>query len=160
MEPLEEMEMPVEEQARIAEEFLGGLLDAFGAEAELACTIDEETVTLDVTGADVGMLLGPKGSTLQALEELARTSVHRRTEGRTARINVDVGGYRAKRREALERFALQLADKVRESGREQALEPMPAADRKVVHDAIAPLEGVTTTSEGEEPRRRVVVSRV
>jgi spoIIIJ-associated protein len=74
-------------------------------------------------------------------------------------VNVDVAGYREKRRAALQGFALGLAEKVRESGREQALEPMTAADRKVVHDAIAPLEDITTISEGEEPRRRVVVRR-
>ena len=100
---------------------------------------------------------GPKGATLQAIEELVRTVVQRRTEGHGARIHVDVGGYRAKRRAALERFALELAEQVRESGEDRALEPMSASDRKVVHDAIATLDGVTTTSEGEEPRRRVVV---
>jgi spoIIIJ-associated protein len=151
--------MPVEEQARIAEEFLEGLVDAFGAEAEVECTIDGDTVTLDVEGAQVGMLVGPKAVTLQAVEELVRTVVHRRTEGRGARINVDVGGYRARRREQLSRFAVDLAEKVRASGRPQELEPMSAGDRKVVHDAIAELEGVATTSEGEEPRRRVVVRR-
>ncbi len=86
-----------------------------------------------------------------------RTVVQRRTEGHGTRINVDVAGYRARRREALAHFAEELAGKVRESGKDQALEPMPPADRKVVHDTIAELEGVTTMSEGEEPLRRVVV---
>ena len=81
--------------------------------------------------------MGPKGATLQAIEELVRTVVQRRTEGHGARIHVDVGGYRAKRREALERFALDLAEQVRESGEDRALEPMSASDRKVVHDAVA-----------------------
>jgi spoIIIJ-associated protein len=152
--------MPVEEQARIAEEFLEGLVDAFGAEAEVDCTIDGDTVVLDVEGAQVGMLVGPKAVTLQAIEELVRTVVHRRTEGRGARINVDVGGYQVRRREQLSRFAVELAEKVRESGRTQELEPMSASDRKVVHDAIAELDGVATASEGEDPRRRVVVRRV
>ena len=154
-----ETEMPVEEQARIAEEFLAGLVEAFGADAEVECTIDDDTVTLDVEGPQVGTLVGPKAVTLQAIEELVRTVVHRRAEGRGARINVDVGGYRARRREQLRQFALDLAEKVRTSGRTQELEPMSASDRKVVHDAVAELEGVATTSEGEEPRRRVVVRR-
>jgi spoIIIJ-associated protein len=151
-------EVPVEEQAQEAETFTRGLIEAFGAPATVATIIDEEGgVLVDVTGQDLGLLVGPRGATLQAIEELVRTVVQRRTEGRGARINVDVGGYRAKRREALARFAEELAEKVRETGRNQALEPMPPADRKVVHDTIAELDGVTTMSEGEEPRRRVVV---
>jgi len=151
-------EVSVQEQAKEAEAFTRGLVDAFGAPAEVATTIDEEGgVLVDVTGDNLGLLVGPRGATLQAIEELVRTVVQRRTEGRGTRINVDVGGYRAKRRAALARFAEEQADKVRESGQDQALEPMPAADRKVVHDAIAELDGVDTISEGEEPYRRVVV---
>jgi spoIIIJ-associated protein len=151
-------EVSVEEQAHEAETFTRGLVDAFGAPAQVATIIDDEGgVLVDVTGADLGLLVGPRGATLQAIEELVRTVVQRRTEGHGTRINVDVAGYRARRREALARFAEELASKVRDSGRDQALEPMPPADRKVVHDTIADLEGVTTVSEGEEPRRRVVV---
>jgi spoIIIJ-associated protein len=154
-------EVSVQEQAREAEEFTRGLVVAFGSPAAVATTIDEEGgVLVDVTGENLGLLVGPRGATLQAIEELVRTVVQRRTEGRGTRINVDVGGYRAKRRVALARFAEELADKVRESGRDQALEPMPAADRKVVHDTIAELDGVDTISEGEEPNRRVVVRPV
>jgi spoIIIJ-associated protein len=152
-----ETDVPVEDQARAAEDFVQGLLEAFGADAAVAIVTDDESILVDVTGEDVGLLVGPKGATLQAIEELVRTVVQRRTEGHGVRINVDVGGYRAKRREALEQFANQLAEKAKETGRDQALEPMSALDRKTVHDAIAPLEGVSTISEGEEPRRRVVV---
>src|ERR1700674_2318412 len=152
-------DVSVEEQAQEAETFTRGLVDAFGAPAAKVATIidDEGGILVDVTGSDLGLLVGPRGATLQAIEELVRTVVQRRTEGHGTRINVDVAGYRARRREALSQFAEELATKVRESGRDQALEPMPPADRKVVHDTIAELEGVTTMSEGEEPRRRVVV---
>jgi spoIIIJ-associated protein len=151
-------EVSVEEQAHEAETFTRGLVDAFGADAQVATIIDDEGgVLVDVTGSDLGLLVGPRGATLQAIEELVRTVVQRRTEGHGTRINVDVAGYRARRRAALAQFAAELATKVRDSGRDQALEPMPPADRKVVHDTIAELEGVTTVSEGEEPRRRVVV---
>jgi len=154
-------EVSVEEQAHEAETFTRGLVDAFGAPAQVATIIDDDGgVLVDVTGSDLGLLVGPRGATLQAIEELVRTVVQRRTEGHGTRINVDVAGYRARRREALAHFAEELAGKVRESGRDQALEPMPPADRKVVHDTIAELEGVTTVSEGEEPRRRVVVRPV
>jgi len=151
-------EVPVEEQAREAETFTRGLIEAFGSPARVAVRIDEDGgVLVDVTGSDLGLLVGPRGATLQAIEELVRTVVQRRTEGHGTRINVDVAGYRAKRRQALAGFAEDLAGEVRDTGRERALEPMPAADRKVVHDTIAAIDGVTTVSEGEEPRRRVVV---
>ena len=152
-----EIDVSVEEQARSAEEFTRALMEAFGADAGVAARIEDDAVLVDVTGEDLGLLVGPKGATLAAIEELVRTVVQRRTEGHGTRIKVDVGGYRARRREALTSFVEELAQRVTESGQEIALEPMSPADRKVVHDALAPLEGVTTVSEGEEPRRRVVV---
>lgn len=150
-------EVPIGEQADVADEFLRGLMAAFGVRAEVSVRIDDDVVLVDVEGNDLGLLVGPKGATLRAIEDLVRTVVQRRTDGHGARIHVDVGGYQAKRRAALERFAVELADRVRETGRELALEPMPAADRKVVHDTVAGIEGVVTVSEGEEPRRRVVL---
>jgi spoIIIJ-associated protein len=148
----------VEEQAEEAADFTRGFVEALAVDAEVSTRReDDDVVIVDIDGPDLGLLVGPKGATLQAIEELVRTVVQRRTEGHGARIHVDVSGYRAKRRAALERFALDLAAQVRESGEDRALEPMSASDRKVVHDAVATLDGVTTTSEGEEPRRRVVV---
>jgi spoIIIJ-associated protein len=155
-EPVDDV--TVEEQAEEAADFTRGLVDALAVDADVSTRReDEDVVIVDIEGPDLGLLVGPKGATLQAIEELVRTVVQRRTEGHGARIHVDVGGYRAKRRAALERFALDLAEQVRDSGEDRALEPMSASDRKVVHDAVATLDGVTTTSEGEEPRRRVVV---
>lgn len=149
----------VEEQGDAAAEFTRGLVVAFGYEAEVSTRReDDDTVIVDVSGADLGLLVGPKGATLHAIEELVRTAVQRQTEGHGARIHVDVGGYRAKRRAALGQFAIGVAEEVRESGEGRALEPMSASDRKAVHDAVADLAGVTTTSEGEDPRRRVVIS--
>jgi spoIIIJ-associated protein len=151
-------EVPVEEQAAAAAAFTRGLVEAFAADAEVVTTIDDDAVLVEVSGRDLGLLVGQKGATLQAIEELVRTVVQRQTEGHGARINVDVAGYRAKRRAALEAFAQELAEQVRSSGKGQSLEPMSASDRKVVHDAVAEIAGVTTASEGEEPRRRVVIS--
>jgi spoIIIJ-associated protein len=148
----------VEEQAAAAADFTSGLVEAFGVKAEVTTRReDDDVVIVDIEGPDLGLMVGPKGATLHAIEELVRTVVQRRTEGHGTRLHVDVGGYRAKRRAALERFALDLAEQVRESGEDRALEPMSASDRKVVHDAVATVDGVSTTSEGEEPRRRVVV---
>ena len=154
----EQADISVEEQADQAVEFTRGLVEAFGAKAEVASHLeDEDTVLVDVTGDNLGLLVGPRGATLAAVEELVRTVVQRQTGGHGARVHVDVGGYRAKRREALSEFARQLAERVREEDAEQSLEPMGASDRKVVHDVVAEMEGVSTTSEGEEPRRRVVI---
>ena len=119
--------------------------------------IDDDVVLVEVDGDDLGLLVGPKGATLHAIEELVRTVVQRQTDGHGARIHVDVAGYRAKRREALDEFTQELAEKVLESGSPMALEPMSATDRKVVHDTAAEIDGVATESEGEEPRRRVVL---
>jgi len=149
----------VEEQADAAADFTRGLVVAFGYDAEVTTRReDEDTVIVDVAGADLGLLVGPKGVTLHAIEELVRTAVQRQTEGHGARIHVDVGGYRAKRRAALGQFAIGIAEEVLASGEGRELEPMSASDRKAVHDAVADVAGVTTTSEGEDPRRRVVIS--
>jgi spoIIIJ-associated protein len=154
----EQPEMPVEDQVDVAVEFTRGLIEAFGAKADLASRFeDEDTVLVDVTGDNLGLLVGPRGVTLAAIEELVRTVVQRQTGGHGVRVHVDVAGYRAKRREALSEFARQLAERVRDEGSEQVLEPMGAPDRKVVHDVVAEMDGVTTISEGEEPRRRVVI---
>ena len=154
-----DQDVPLREQADVGREFLVGLLASFQAVGEVAVRdVDDDTVELAVTGPDLGVLIGPSGSTLTALQEVTRTVVQRQTGGRNGRLLVDVGGYRKKRKEALERFTQSVAADVRETGVSKALEPMHAADRKVVHDTVNALEGVRTTSEGEEPRRRVVIS--
>jgi spoIIIJ-associated protein len=153
----EQTDVAIEDQAASAVDFVKGLLEAFGADGSVVSTIDEDFIHVDVEGSELGLLVGPKGATLSSVEELTRTVVQRRTGGHGARINVDVAGYRAKRRDALSAFTRSLIEKVRESGKELALEPMGAADRKVVHDTVAEVEGFSTISEGEEPRRRVVI---
>lgn len=151
-------DVPMEQQAEVARAFLVGLVDRFGAQATVDVRpIDDETVELAILGDDLGLLIGPKGQTLGAVQELARTVVQRKTGGRNGRLLVDVGGYRQARRDALERFTRQVADEVKASGRARALEPMSPADRKTVHDTVNDIDGVATTSEGEEPRRRVVI---
>ena len=152
-------DVTVEEQAAIISEFLDGLLEAYGVEGEVSSTaVDDETIELQVTGADLGLLIGPKGQTLAAIQDLGRTVVQRQAAGtHHGRVRVDIGGYRQRRREALERFAASVAAEVKASGTQRALEPMSAADRKVVHDTVNGIDGVATISEGEDLRRRVVV---
>jgi spoIIIJ-associated protein len=153
-------DVPLSEQGVIATEFLRGVLDRFGAPSATVGTheIDEDTLELRIEGQDLGLLIGPKGAALQSLQELTRTVVQRKTGARSGRLLVDVAGYRARRKEALERFAQKIADDVLSSATRVVLEPMNPADRKVIHDTINGIDGVSTSSEGEEPRRRVVVS--
>jgi predicted RNA-binding protein Jag len=149
--------VPVPEQAAHAAKFTDELVRAMGFNASVRTEIDGDDVTVHIDGDALGALVGPKGSTIQALEEVVRAAVQHFAGGHSAWMHVDVAGYRERRRQALADFACKIADEVKESGEERAMEPMTAADRKVVHDAIAEIEGVETTSEGEEPRRRVVV---
>jgi len=151
--------LTLEEQGESAREFVAGLIDEIGLSADVSTRIvDEETAEVVVEGQELGVLVGPGGATLAALQELARTFVQKRTGGQSSRIVVDVAGYRAKRTAALQRFAKQIAEEVTASGEERALEPMTAADRKVVHDTINDIDGLATRSEGEEPRRYIVIS--
>lgn len=147
----------VDDQSSAVLSFLEGLVDAFGVEADVTMRLsDDQALEAAIDGDDVGLLLGPRGQTLEAVQELARRALQTYTPD-SMRLRVDVGGYRERRRAALARFAEKVAQQVLESGEPASLEPMNAADRKVVHDTVNELDGVRTTSEGEEPRRRVVV---
>ncbi|MGK2947514.1 MAG: RNA-binding cell elongation regulator Jag/EloR [Acidimicrobiales bacterium] len=158
-ESIEMTDAQLTEQGEVVQGFLVDLLDAFGLDGDVTATPAEEgAIELAVTGDDLGLLIGPKGQTLQAVQELSRSVLQRQLPGEThARIRVDVGGYRARRKEALERFVRQIADDVKTSGVQKALEPMSPPDRKVVHDTVNEIDGVQTISEGEDSRRRVVI---
>ena len=149
--------LSIEEQADAARGFADELIRAFGVSAAVGAEVVDDDIELRIDGANLGVLVGPKGATLQALEELVRAVVQHAAGGQSARLHLDVAGYRQRRREALAAFVEQVADEVRASGNERALEPMGPPDRKVVHDTVADLDGVATTSVGEEPRRRVVI---
>jgi spoIIIJ-associated protein len=147
-------------QAAVVEEFLDGLLEAFGADGDLeSVALDEETYEVRAHGGELGLLIGPKGSTMQAVQDIARTAVQQVADGQlTGRVHIDIGGYRNKRRAALAEFATRLAESVRESGQPKVLEPMPPTDRKVIHDAVAELDGVISTSEGYDDQRHIVLA--
>jgi spoIIIJ-associated protein len=150
-----------EEQEKVAVDFLEGMLDVFDMDGQVAVAAepaDDDAIEMTVTGKELGLLVGPKGATLNALQELTRTVVQREADGaKTERLRVDVAGYRERRTAALQDFARKIAADVAESGNEKVLEPMGPADRKIVHDALNDMDGVETGSEGEEPRRRVVI---
>ena len=158
-EDVYEGQEPGGDPGELGEEFLRGLVSAFGVEGTVARhELDGgDTIELAVEGRDLGMLIGPRGQTLAAIQELTRTVVQRKAGDNHPRLVVDVGGYRMERRQALERFTRDVAAQVIASGMERVLEPMPPADRKVVHDTANTIDGVSTTSEGEDPRRRVVI---
>jgi spoIIIJ-associated protein len=152
--------LTIDEQAAAAARFTEQLVREFGLTAEVGAEVVDDDIELriDGEGSSLGVLVGPKGATLQALEELVRAVVQHAAGGQSARLHLDVASYRERRREALAAFVTQIAAEVREAGTERALEPMNPADRKVVHDTVADLDGVATSSVGEEPRRRVVIS--
>ncbi len=154
---VDEITVPIEEQAAAAGAFTEGLVGAFGLRALVSAVPGDDAVQVDVEGEDLGLLVGPKGVTLAAIEELVRAAVSRSTGGRSVRVYVDVAGYRRRRREALAAFVRTLAEEVRSTGAEKAMEPMPPADRKVIHDTVAELDGVETSSEGEDLQRHVVI---
>ncbi len=151
--------MTLEEQGEVGRAFLAGLLAEYGVSASVETRLlDEETVEIAAVGEDLGLLVGPRGSTLSALQDLTRAVVQRQCPSRTDRILVDVAGYREKRSAALKRFSTQIAEEVIASGQEKALEAMSPADRKAVHDAVNEIEGVSTRSEGEDPNRYIVIA--
>ena len=154
-----EESLTLEQQGEAAQQFLSGLVREFGLDATVSFTeVDEDTVQVAATGDDLGLLVGPRGATLAAVQDLTRTFVQRQSENRTDRILVDVGGYREKRTAALKRFTEGIVEEVRSSGEERALEPMSPADRKVVHDTVNEIDGVVTRSDGTEPSRYVVIA--
>lgn len=152
-------QVALSEQGEVARSFLTGLFGELDASVSIDVGIqeDDEIVTLSVNGENLGHFIGPRGTTLHSLQEVTRTVVQRKTGARSGRILVDVAHYREKRREALARFSRQVADEVLQTGEQRVLEPMNPGDRKVVHDTVNAIEGVATTSEGEEPRRRVII---
>jgi spoIIIJ-associated protein len=150
---------PIEEQAKVAAGFITGLLDAFGLEGTVETRIEEDVLYIDVEGPQTEALVGPKGSVMQSVHELTRTVVQRKTYG-APRMRIDIAGYRARRREALKIYTTKLAAQVVEEQDEAMLEPMNAADRKVIHDTVAEIDDVRSFSEGDEPRRAVVIAYV
>ncbi|MGH2730333.1 MAG: RNA-binding cell elongation regulator Jag/EloR [Actinomycetota bacterium] len=153
----DEAERPSPElTADTAREFVEGVVKAMGLDAEVTSSVDEDSAFVDVTGESLGVLIGRRGQTLDALQEIVRTAVQRRLRSRV-RLLVDVEGYRARRRASLADYARAMAERAKERGTEIELEPMNSFERKVVHDAVGEIEGASSFSEGEEPNRKVII---
>lgn len=155
--PREKVDVDPAVVGQAASEFLTGLVEAFGTTGTVSVNREDGEIEVRVEGADLGLLVGPGGATLLAIQDLTRVASQRRLGDQDTRLRIDIAGYRERRREALSRFATKVADEVKETGSARMLEPMSSADRKIVHDTLVEYEGVTTRSEGEDPRRRVVV---
>ena len=138
-------------------DFLNGLVSAFGTTGQVSVNREGEEIEVRVDGTELGLLVGPGGGTLLAIQDLTRVASQRRLGDQDTRLRVDIAGYRERRRAALGRFAEKVAEEVKATGSARRLEPMNSADRKIVHDTLIEFEGVTTRSEGEDPKRRVVV---
>jgi spoIIIJ-associated protein len=154
-------QMELETQSEIVEAFVTGLLDEMGLDARVVSTIEDDRLSVEAQGLNLGLAIGHRGETVRAITEIARTIVQRRSEGDAVGfLSVDVGGYRERRRTFLEEFARNQADAVLDDGRARALEPMGSADRKVIHDTVSEIDGVETESEGSDRDRRVVIRPV
>lgn len=150
--------VPVTTVRDAATTFLEGLFAAAGLTARIDSTIDGDEIEVMVHGDELTMFVGPRGSTLTTLQDVTRVVSQRRLGDHDTRLRVDVGGYRERRREALGRFAVQMADEVKASGVARVLEPMSSADRKIIHDTLSGVDGIETRSEGDDPQRRVVIA--
>lgn len=138
-------------------EFLKGILNHFNVDTKMTVEEDEEQIKINFEGRNVGALIGKHGSTLDALQYLTSLVVNRDTEKRK-RIILDAESYRAKRQQALEKLAENMARKVIRTKKSVVLEPMLPNERRIIHTVLQNYEGVCTKSIGEEPNRRVVIS--
>ncbi|MGH2630282.1 MAG: RNA-binding cell elongation regulator Jag/EloR [Actinomycetota bacterium] len=149
----------LEEQADAAADFIEELLSRMDIDAIAEPNEQAGHMYVDILDGpeeDMSLLIGRHGQTLEAIQELTRMAVGRRLDQRV-RIIVDVEDYRKRREEQLEERSREIAERVREIGREEELEPMNSYERKLVHDAVADIEGVETISKGEDPERYVVI---
>ena len=146
----------VEADTERAGDFLEGLLDALDVDGDITTWVDEVGGHIDLEGSDLDMLVGSNGETLDALQELTRLAVLRQSK-RRVRLLLDINGFRARHREQLVSVVKATAEQVIKSQEDHEFQPMTPAERKIVHDAVAAIDGVRTESLGEEPNRRVVI---
>jgi len=145
----------LEEEGEIAADYIEGLLDIADLDGDIDMDVEGDRAVVSVVGATLDELVGDDGEVLEALQELTRLAVHRRT-GARARLMLDVGGFRARRRTELAELGRSVAEEVSRTGEPKKLRAMSPFERKIIHDAVA-LAGLRSESEGEEPNRRVVV---
>lgn len=143
-------------QSEIAADYIEGLLDILDVDGDIDELVYNGRPMVEVVGGRLTNLIGHRGATLEALQELSRLAIYRRT-GEPSRLLLDVGGFRAARRKELTAVAKNAIEKVKRYGEPVRLEPMTAFERKCVHDVINATPGVESESEGVEPNRRVII---
>ncbi len=147
------------EEGEIAGDYLEQLLDVLDFDGDIDLDVDGDRAVVSIDGGDdLTKLVGRKGEVLDALQELTRLAVQQAT-GDRSRLMLDIARWRADRRERLARLGREVAERVLASGEKESLDPMTPFERKIVHDAVAGVDGVVSESEGAEPKRRVVVLR-
>lgn len=146
----------LEHEGEVAADYLEELLDICDLDGDLDLDVEGDRAVVAIVGDGLDQLVGERGKVLDALQELTRLAVLAQT-GQRSRLMLDVAGYRAKRRAELTRLGTEAAEAVLGSGQSKRLSPMNPFERKVVHDAVAAVDGVHSESEGEEPQRRIVV---
>ncbi|MCK8613889.1 Jag family protein [Gordonia sp. C13] len=145
------------EEGEIAGDYLEQLLDVLDFDGDIDLDVDGDRAVVSIDGGDdLTKLVGRKGEVLDALQELTRLAVQQAT-GERSRLMLDIARWRADRRDRLARLGREVAERVLKSGEREALDPMTPFERKIVHDAVAAVDGVVSESEGAEPKRRVVV---
>lgn len=148
------------EEGEIAGDYLEQLLDVLDFDGDIDLDVDGDRAVVSIDGGkDLSKLVGRRGEVLDALQELTRLAVQQAT-GERSRLMLDIARWRAGRRERLVGLGTEVAQRVLASGEREALDPMTPFERKIVHDAVAAVDGVVSESEGAEPKRRVVVIKV
>lgn len=145
------------EEGEVAGDYLEQLLDILDFDGDIDLDVEGDRATVSIEGSDeLNKLVGSEGAVLDAIQELTRLAVQQEL-GDRSRLMLDIAGWRAAKREALTEKGRVIAQQVLESGEPEEMEPMSPFERKIIHDAIAEIDGVSSDSTGVEPKRRVVV---
>jgi spoIIIJ-associated protein len=146
-----------ETAARQAKELLGKIMGLMNLDVDIDLIEKDEKVLININGPDLGILIGRRGETLDALQYLVNLSANKNIEKRK-RIFIDIEGYRKRREDTLKKLAFKLADKARQRGRNVILEPMNSMERRIIHTALQGRDDIYTFSEGEEPYRKIIIA--
>jgi len=146
-----------DDPGKLAEDFIQQICKTMGVNANTQSSKDGEHWHIDITGPELGILIGRRGDTLDALQYLTNLAVARKLSERV-RVIVDVEGYRLRREETLVRLAKRLSEKVKKTGIRVVLEPMNPHERRIIHTSLQDEARISTFSEGDDPNRRVVIS--
>jgi spoIIIJ-associated protein len=144
------------QEGDVAADYLERLLDILDYDGDIDLDVENDRAVVGIVGSGLSDLIGSRGETLDALQELTRLAVQQKT-GHRSRLMLDVSGHRQARRNELATLATETAERVKNTGESARLAPMNPFERKVVHDTVSEISGVTSESEGDEPNRRVVV---